>query len=79
MAWTFVLQWSVAPASSITSAKPPALSADRRALMTSRERVNLALNHAEPDRIPIDLGGTVVTSIALSTYEKTRAGRRIRV
>jgi uroporphyrinogen decarboxylase len=25
--------------------------------MTSRERVTLALNHQEPDRIPIDLGG----------------------
>lgn len=26
-------------------------------IFTSRERVNLALNHEEPDRIPIDLGG----------------------
>ena len=25
--------------------------------MTSRERVNTALNHQEPDRVPIDLGG----------------------
>ncbi len=25
--------------------------------MTSRERVNAALNHLEPDRVPIDLGG----------------------
>lgn len=41
--------------------------------MTSRERINIALNHEEPDRIPIDLGGTVVTSIALSTYEKLRS------
>jgi uroporphyrinogen decarboxylase len=28
-----------------------------RETMTSRERVNLALNHQEPDRIPFDLGG----------------------
>jgi uroporphyrinogen decarboxylase len=36
--------------------------------MTSRERVMLALNHKEPDRIPIDLGATIVTSIANRTY-----------
>ncbi|HUI90336.1 MAG TPA: uroporphyrinogen decarboxylase family protein [Anaerolineales bacterium] len=36
--------------------------------MTSRERVMLALNHQEPDRIPIDLGATIVTSIANRTY-----------
>lgn len=31
--------------------------------MTSRERVLAALNHQEPDRIPIDLGSTQVTGI----------------
>jgi uroporphyrinogen decarboxylase len=36
--------------------------------MNSRERVTLALNHKEPDRIPIDLGGTIVTSITRSSY-----------
>jgi uroporphyrinogen decarboxylase len=36
--------------------------------MTPRERVMLALNHQEPDRIPIDLGGTIVSSIAKSSY-----------
>src|SRR5512136_1160969 len=36
--------------------------------MTPRERVMLALNHKEPDRIPIDLGGTIVSSIAKSSY-----------
>jgi len=40
--------------------------------MTSRERVLTALEHREPDRVPIDLGGTVVSSIAVSTYEKLR-------
>ncbi len=25
--------------------------------MNSRERVNVTLNHEEPDKIPIDLGG----------------------
>jgi len=31
--------------------------------MNSRERVALALDHKEPDRIPIDLGGTIITSM----------------
>jgi uroporphyrinogen decarboxylase len=36
--------------------------------MTPRERVLKALNHQEPDRVPIDLGGTIITSIARKTY-----------
>ena len=36
--------------------------------MNPRERVRLALNHQEPDRIPIDLGATIVSSIAKKTY-----------
>jgi uroporphyrinogen decarboxylase len=40
--------------------------------MNSRERVLTALNHEEPDRLPIDLGGTVVTSIAIPTYDALR-------
>ncbi len=40
--------------------------------MNSRERVLMALNHEEPDRIPVDLGGSVVTSIALSAYDALR-------
>jgi uroporphyrinogen decarboxylase len=36
--------------------------------MNSRERVKLALNHQEPDRIPIDLGATIVTSITKTAY-----------
>lgn len=35
--------------------------------MTSRERVRTALNHREPDRVPVDFGGTYETGIALST------------
>jgi uroporphyrinogen-III decarboxylase len=31
--------------------------------LTSRERVNLAINHKEPDRIPFDLGSTACSSI----------------
>ncbi|HUH97220.1 MAG TPA: uroporphyrinogen decarboxylase family protein [Anaerolineales bacterium] len=40
--------------------------ADQRT--TSRGRVMLALNHQEPDRVPIDLGATIVSSIAKQTY-----------
>ncbi len=36
--------------------------------MKSRTRVMLALDHKEPDRIPIDLGATIVSSIATKTY-----------
>jgi uroporphyrinogen decarboxylase len=36
--------------------------------MKSRERVLLALNHKEPDRIPIDLGATIISSITKSAY-----------
>lgn len=36
--------------------------------MTHRERVLRALNHQEPDRVPIDLGGTYASSIALGAY-----------
>jgi uroporphyrinogen decarboxylase len=36
--------------------------------MKSRERVNLALDHKEPDRVPIDLGGTIVSSITKQPY-----------
>lgn len=40
--------------------------------MNSRERVQTALAHQEPDRIPIDLGGTVVSSISKVTYAEVR-------
>jgi len=36
--------------------------------MNSRQRVMCALNHQEPDRIPIDLGATIVSSIVKQSY-----------
>ncbi|MGC8874543.1 MAG: uroporphyrinogen decarboxylase family protein [Chloroflexia bacterium] len=36
--------------------------------MKPRERVLLALDHREPDRIPIDLGGTICSSIHVQAY-----------
>ena len=41
--------------------------------MSHRERVVTALSHRQPDRVPIDLGTTVVTGIALKTYERLKA------
>ncbi len=41
--------------------------------MTGRERVTAALSHKEPDRTPIDLGGTRVSSIVVEGYERLKA------
>ena len=41
--------------------------------MNSHERVRLALNHQEADRIPFDLGGTGLTTIHIDAYENLRA------
>src|SRR4030067_2405544 len=41
--------------------------------MNARERVEMALNHQEPDRIPIDLGATIVSSIAKTAYIALKA------
>jgi uroporphyrinogen decarboxylase len=40
--------------------------------MNSRERVLLAINHQQPDRVPIDLGGTRQSGIAASTYHQLK-------
>ncbi|MHB1037666.1 MAG: uroporphyrinogen decarboxylase family protein [Pirellulales bacterium] len=40
--------------------------------MNSRERVNLALNHQEPDRVPLDLGGSAVTGMHVSSVYRLR-------
>ena len=40
--------------------------------MNSRERVAEALNHREPDRVPVDLGGAVVTGIHASALDRLR-------
>ena len=41
-------------------------------MMTSRERVLAALNHVEPDRIPVDLSGHRSSGIAAIVYPKLR-------
>jgi|TARA_B100002003_G_scaffold1284_1_gene1119 uroporphyrinogen decarboxylase len=39
---------------------------------THRERLLAALNHEEPDRVPIDLGGAEFTSVTFGAYEKLK-------
>jgi len=41
-------------------------------MTTSRERVLRALNHQQPDRVPLDLGATNVTGIAASSLHRLR-------
>jgi uroporphyrinogen decarboxylase len=41
--------------------------------MNSRERLILALNHREPDRVPIDLGGTSTSTISLRALENLKS------
>jgi hypothetical protein len=41
-------------------------------MLTSRERVQVALNHQEPDRIPVDFGGSGVTGMHVSTVYRLR-------
>ncbi|MEW5816983.1 MAG: uroporphyrinogen decarboxylase family protein [Spirochaetota bacterium] len=40
--------------------------------MTSRERVWAALAHKEPDKIPLDLGGSMATSINAIAYQRLK-------
>jgi hypothetical protein len=40
--------------------------------MNSRDRVEAALNHREPDRVPLDLGGSPVTGMAASSVYMLR-------
>ena len=40
--------------------------------MTSRERVIRSIHHEEPDRVPLDLGSTLVTGIQASLYAKLK-------
>lgn len=40
--------------------------------MNSRQRLLHALNHEEPDRVPVDLGATQLTGISVTAYESLR-------
>ncbi len=39
---------------------------------TSKERVSAAINHREPDRVPVDLGGSIVTGIMAISYARLK-------
>jgi len=41
-------------------------------MLTSRERVMMAINHREPDRVPIDLGGHRSSGIMAIAYHKLK-------
>jgi hypothetical protein len=45
--------------------------------MNSRERVTLSLNHQEPDRVPLDLGGSVVTGMHVSSVYLLRQALKL--
>jgi hypothetical protein len=40
--------------------------------VTSRDRVRKAINHEQSDRVPVDLGSTLVTGIAASAYARLK-------
>ena len=40
--------------------------------MTSYERVVTSLRHQEPDRVPFDLGGSMVTGININALNRLR-------
>ena len=43
------------------------------AAMTPRQRVQAAINHQEPDRVPLDIGGGNSTTLLVETYENLTA------
>jgi len=45
---------------------------ERMTEMTSRERVIAALNHQEPDRVPLDIGGGLSTTLVSEGYENLK-------
>jgi uroporphyrinogen decarboxylase len=51
--------------------------AERSAGVTHRERVLSSLSHREPDRVPLDFGGTIDTSIAVAGYERLKKRYRV--
>jgi hypothetical protein len=45
--------------------------------MSSRERVQAALEHRQPDRVPLDLGGSVLTGMHVSSVYNLRQALRL--
>lgn len=40
--------------------------------MTSRERIISAINHQQPDKVPVDLGGSTVSGISVQAYHNLK-------
>jgi uroporphyrinogen decarboxylase len=40
--------------------------------LSHRQRILKALNHQQPDRVPLDLGSTIVTGIAIGAYNRLK-------
>ena len=45
--------------------------------MNSRQRVEAALNHQQPDRVPLDLGGSPVTGMHVTSVYKLRQALKL--
>ena len=45
--------------------------------MNSRQRVEAALNHQQPDRVPLDLGGSAVTGMHVSSVYLLRQALKL--
>src|SRR5512136_35948 len=41
-------------------------------MLNSRERIHLTLTHREPDRVPVDFGGSLVTAMHVSSVYRLR-------
>ena len=46
-------------------------------MLTSRERVHLALNHQEPDIVPLDLGAAAPTGMHASSVYRLRQALKL--
>ena len=46
-------------------------------MVSSRERVKCTLQHDEPDRVPLDLGGSAVTGMHVDSVYKLRQALRL--
>jgi uroporphyrinogen decarboxylase len=40
--------------------------------MNSRERILSAINHIQPDKVPVDLGSSTVTGISATAYNRLK-------
>ncbi len=45
--------------------------------LTSKERVLMCLEHRQPDRVPLDLGGAFVTTMNVVAYQRLRRALRL--